>query len=200
MGNIILIGGAPTIGKSYVAKKIAEKIKLPWISTDTIRETMRGMVSKDEYSNLFRFSSSVTAEKYLTTHTPKQIFGDQNLENKEVWKGALSLIEGDYVWKDFIIEGSAIMPLQVNKLMSRKKNVKAIFLFNDDKEKIRKVIFNRGLWDEAKNYSDKVKEIEVKWVMLCNNWIKKEAQRYGLPLYEYSRDNEGVNRIIRLVK
>jgi len=36
MKKIILIGGAPTAGKSYVAEKIAKELGIPWISTDTI--------------------------------------------------------------------------------------------------------------------------------------------------------------------
>ncbi len=39
--QIIFIGGAPTVGKSYLAKKLAEELKLPWISTDTVREILR---------------------------------------------------------------------------------------------------------------------------------------------------------------
>ena len=45
MNKVILIGGAPTVGKSYLGRKLAEELKLPWISTDTIREMMRKLIT-----------------------------------------------------------------------------------------------------------------------------------------------------------
>ena len=53
--KIILIGGSPTAGKSYTARKISEELKLPRVSTDTIRGMMRGIVRKKDYPDLFFF-------------------------------------------------------------------------------------------------------------------------------------------------
>ena len=50
--EIILIGGAPTIGKSFLAKKLSEEMKIPWISTDTIREFMREVVRIEKHRGL----------------------------------------------------------------------------------------------------------------------------------------------------
>ncbi len=41
MERIILIGGAPTVGKTFIAKELSKKLFLPWISTDTIRSLMQ---------------------------------------------------------------------------------------------------------------------------------------------------------------
>ena len=49
MDKIILIGGAPAVGKSSAAEKIAKDLKLPWISTDIIRGMMRPIVNKKDY-------------------------------------------------------------------------------------------------------------------------------------------------------
>jgi len=58
MNKIILIGGSPTAGKSYTARKIAESFKLPWISTDTIRDQMRKIVREKDFPNLFTHSEA----------------------------------------------------------------------------------------------------------------------------------------------
>lgn len=64
--KVILIGGAPLSGKSYVARKLGQELNLPWISTDTIREQMRQLVRKEDYPNLFFFSNpKIKAEDYL---------------------------------------------------------------------------------------------------------------------------------------
>src|SRR3989344_370096 len=112
MSKIILIGGSPTAGKSYTARKISDELKLPWISTDTIREQMREIVRKEDYPNLFLHGddSSDRAVEFLTHNTADQIVEHHNKENEDVWKGVAGLIEGDYVWGSFIIEGVAILP------------------------------------------------------------------------------------------
>src|SRR3989338_9130054 len=88
MNKIVLIGGAPTVGKSYITRKLAEELKLPWISTDTIRDQMRKLVRKEDYPALFLHSESTPklAVKFLTNNTAKEIVKLHNKENKEVWK------------------------------------------------------------------------------------------------------------------
>ena len=100
MSTIILLGGSPTAGKSYTARKIAEELKLPWISTDTIRGQMRKIVRKEDYPRLFELNETperITAEKYLNSHTPQEIVDNQCLEGHDVWQGARALIEGTIV-------------------------------------------------------------------------------------------------------
>ena len=111
-----MIGGAPTVGKSSLARLISEKLKLPWISTDGIREMMRKIVRKEDYPELFNFSDeNFTAENYLGNHSPQEIVDEQIKESKDVWKGARAFIETDYVWKNFTIEGVAVVPELVKR-------------------------------------------------------------------------------------
>jgi len=188
MNKIILIGGAPTTGKSFIARKISEELKLPWISTDGIREMMRKIVRKEDFPKLFYFNDEkITAEKYLTTHTPQQIVEDQNRESIEVWKGVKAIIDTDYVWKDFIIEGVAIIPELVKKIDTAKHNIKPIFLVDKNKERVREVVYTRGLWDHADTYSDDVKETEVQWVNLFNKYIESEAIKHNYKVYKIDK-------------
>lgn len=184
MNKIILIGGAPTVGKSYFARKIAEELKPPWISTDGLREMMRKILRKEDFPALFHFDNDkLTAENYLTTHTPKEIVDKENAESTEVWKGVEAIIDTDYVWKDFIIEGIAVIPKLVRKIDTEKHNIKPFFLVDENENRVRKVIYTRGLWDDADSYPDNVKEIEVKWVDLFNKYIKTETKKYGYKYY-----------------
>ncbi len=101
MDKIVLIGGAPTAGKSYLARHLAEELKLPWISTDTIREWMRGIVKdKENYPYLFgrAFENYSDPAAFLGPKTIEEIIEHQNNESIEVWRGVNSLIDTDYVW------------------------------------------------------------------------------------------------------
>lgn len=203
--TIVLIGGAPTAGKSYTARKIAEECKIPWISTDTIREQMRKIVRKKDYPSLFNHQFeqkdiSKQAVAFLTKNSSDKIVKIQNQESKDVWKGVKAIIETDYVWKSFLIEGVAILPQEVHALMKRDKRVRALFLFEKNTERIREIVYTRGLWDDARAYPDSVKEKEVEWVIKFNNYIKKETKKYNLPCIEMGNRTEYLHTIKKMVE
>ncbi len=199
MNKIVLIGGAPTLGKSFIARKIANELGLPWISTDTIREQMRLIVRREDYSDLFSFSDSTSkmAIKFLNENSSSEIVFKQNKESENVWKGVKAIIETDYVWESFIIEGIALLPKCIKELKTEKKII-AVFLTSNNLNKIRKVIFTRGLWDDADKYPDTVKEKEVEWVVAYNNWIISEAEKYNFQLINIDNENyyEKIKNII----
>jgi len=203
MNKIILIGGSPTAGKSYTARMIAESLKLPWISTDTIREQMRKIVRIKDYPSLFLQSEArppKNAVEFLTRKTAKEIVKHQNDESLSVWKGVRALIDTDYVWGTFIIEGVAILPNLVKKLSTKNKKIQAVFLVDDNVKRIRKTIYTRGLWDDADKYPDSVKEKEVEWVLEYNNYITREAKKYGFPVIKIGNRKDYLNQIKKLVK
>lgn len=200
MRKLILIGGSPTAGKSYITKKLTEELRLPWISTDTIREHMRQLVDKKKFPALF-LHHKTTPEmgvEFLTTNSAKEIVGIVNQESKDVWKGVKALIETDYTWDTVIIEGCAILPKFIKDL-PKEIEIKTIFLIDEDKERTRKSIFERGLWDSARKYPDSVKEKEVEWVMDFNEYIKKEAKKYGFPVVVVGNRKDYFSEIKKLV-
>jgi 2-phosphoglycerate kinase len=197
MNKIILIGGAPTVGKSFIARKVSEELKLPWISTDGIREMMRKITNKKDFPGLFHFNDEkITAEKYLSTHTPQQIVDSQNAESKDVWKGVEAIVDTDYVWKDYVIEGVAVIPELVNKIDAAKHEIKPIFLVDENEERVRETVYTRGLWDNADTYSDEVKEIEVQWVDLFNKYIKSETDKHGYTVYKIDEREPFIENLI----
>jgi 2-phosphoglycerate kinase len=203
MNRVILIGGAPCVGKSFVARKLAEDLKLPWISTDSIREQMRQIVRREDYPTLFDHADNTgkMAFSYLSSRTAQQIVDHQNTESAEVWKGVRALIETDYVWKSFIVEGVAVLPHLVVQLPKPNQDVKPFFLVDEDANRIRKTIFTRGLWDDADKYPDSVKEKEVGWVLAFNDYLKKEAAKYGYPIVKIDpKRKEYLKEIKRLFR
>lgn len=200
MDKIILIGGAPTVGKSYVADKIARELNLPWISTDTIREQMRKVLKKKDYPNLFYYANATAkmAEEHLGKTSAKQIVKNCNAESVDVWNGVMSLM-GE-VSGSLIIEGVAILPRLVKGLKIKNKQFKTIFLVDENVERIRNVVFTRGLWDDADKYPDGVKEKEVAWVLAFNEYIIKEAGKYRLPIVEVGDRKKYLKQIKALIK
>lgn len=163
---------------------------------------MRRIVRKEDYPALFHHSEP-TAEKaikFLTHNTAEEIIQHQNKESMEVWKGVKALVEGDYVWGSFIVEGVAILPDLAAELMNGNKKVRAIFLIDEDINRIREVIFTRGLWNDADKYPDDIKEKEIEWVLAFNNFIKQEAGKYNLPIVQITDRNSYIQDVSLLVK
>jgi 2-phosphoglycerate kinase len=202
MNKIILIGGPPTVGKSYTARKIAGLFGIPWISTDTVREQMRKIVKEEDFPNLFLHSDATSemAADFLSSKSAKEIVMHQNTESIDVWEGVSALIKTDYVWGDFIVEGVAVLPNLVKELSVENKKMIPIFLIDNNVERIRKTIFTRGLWDDAEKYPDSVKEKEVEWVLEFNNYIIRESKKYDFPVVEIADQKRYISKIEKLIK
>jgi 2-phosphoglycerate kinase len=201
MKKVILIGGSPTAGKTFVAKKLSAEFNYPWISTDIIREQMRKLVRQEDYPILFRHAHATTqmGVKFLTQNSVSKIIKHVNEEDGEVWKGVKALIESAGDWDSYIIEGVGIPPKKVAELKKKRREIKAVFLIDEDISRVRKTIFTRGLWDAAHKYPHSVKEKEVEWVTAHNKYIKKEAQKYGFPVISISDRKTLVKRVKKLI-
>lgn len=195
--KIILIGGAPCAGKSFISQKLLEKLKIPWISADAIRDFMKEFSSEDKYPELFEFREPV---EYLSEHTPKEIFENSLRRSMVVWKGIEALIRLNYSLESYIIEGVDVVPGKVHELMQRNKSIVPLFLVDTDKERMRNVIYTRGLWDDASKYSDSVKDKELEWLLVFNDWLKGETKKYNLPLIEVGDRSTLLDRCLKYIE
>lgn len=197
---IILIGGAPTAGKSEMAKLLSNYFKIPWISTDQIRDMIREVSNKKTLPKLHN-SQGYDAEKFLTTFSAKEIVKMEIEQGESIWPAVKKLINEDYNWEEgFIIEGVHLIPKLIKKDFSQNKNIKVIFLIDEDVDRTREVIFKRGLWDDADKYSDKVKEKEVEWALLFSQTIKKAAVTQGFPCVEVRKHKEDIRFVLEALK
>jgi 2-phosphoglycerate kinase len=120
-------------------------------------------------------------------------------EGDAVWAGVIAFIENSYPWKEFIVEGVGILPHLVAKSFSNNEQVKTVFLVDENADRIRNTIFTRGLFDDAKTYSDDVKEKEVEWALLFSHTLKKEIERYGYPMVEVSKNEDDLSTILKIL-
>lgn len=197
--EIILIGGAPTTGKSTVAQALARQLDLPWLSTDQIRNTMRVVADEDKYPNLF--NGGLDAETFLTSFTASEIVDKEIVQSEAAWLGIRAFIEEDYTWpRGFIIEGVNVLPHLVVRNFGNHSNVRAVFLIDRDNERMRKVIYERGLWASANDYPDYVKEKEMEWATLFSERLEEATREHGFPLIEIHKNDDDVRRVQSILK
>ena len=143
--QIILIGGAPTTGKSTLAKALSNHFDIPWISSDQIREIMKATVDPEKYPSLF--TQEIDVDTFYNNFTMQQIVEMEKQQAKEIWPGVKDFIKNNFVWrKGFIVEGVGILPYLIDRDFKDDQKIKSLFLVDNDREKIRDICFNRGLW------------------------------------------------------
>ena len=196
--RIILIGGAPTAGKSTIAALLSKHLDIPWISTDQIREIMQSTVSNSDYQSLFE-DRDISGEEFLNKYSAQEIVQKEKRQAEETWKGIAAFIRNAYPWKSFIIEGIAILPHLMAQDFSQDKTIEPVFLVDTDADRIRDVVFTRGLWDDARTYSDDIKEKEIEWVLLFSREIQKEAEKSGYPCIEVTKRESDLPLVLEVL-
>lgn len=197
MAKIILIGGAPTVGKSTLAQGLAKHFDMPWISTDQIRGIMREASRREDNPNLFQPKGYENAEKFLENFSANEIAKLEIRQGEAVWSGIKKFIEADYTWKDgFIVEGVNLLPNLIARDLKNNSQIQAVFLTDQDPGRVRQVIFSRGLADQADTYSDAYKEKEVEWTLLYDTMIRQQAQEYGFPVIEITKEQSDLKLVI----
>lgn len=192
----ILIGGMPTAGKSTIAEAVAKHYDLPWISTDQIRMVMQSVANQQEHPTLFA-GMNMTAEAFFESYTINEIAKQEYDQAEEVWTGIKRFIDTGWVWqKGCVIEGVSIIPKLVAERYNDKPEVKAIFLSDNNDERIRDVVFSRGLFTHPEKYGSEIKEKEVEWVKVFDDIIRQEAVRYNFPIVEVGKDSSDIEKVI----
>jgi 2-phosphoglycerate kinase len=96
--TIILIGGAPTSGKSTVAAALSARLGLPWISTDQIRTVMRSSTTPDLSPDLFNPVND--PEVFLTRYSAEEIARMEWAQGEAAWPGIRAFVRHSHDWRD----------------------------------------------------------------------------------------------------
>jgi len=200
MKKVILIGGAPTTGKSTIAQQLSKKLNLPWISTDQIRGMVRPYARRKDFPELVLPEGAETAESFLTKFSVEEIADMELAQGKDVWPAVKYLIEEDFGWKEgVIIEGVNITPDLVSEYKDA-ENIHPIFLVDEDADRMRHIVYTRGLWSSARNYSDELKPKEVEWAMLFSKKLKESAKKFDFPCVEIEKGSDDLKRVIEILE
>jgi 2-phosphoglycerate kinase len=196
MNKLYLIGGAPTTGKSTLAKKIAKYFDIPWISCDQIREFAQEILEnyKDDFPDLYNDTEDV--EIFFKKYVPKEI-AELEYEQGVAFQIFLQkFVNKSYPWRSFIVEGVNILP-ECIKDIKFDGEIVPIFIVDKDADRARKVVYERGLWGPAKSYTDDVKEKEVEWVMEYSKMIISECEKCNYKCLEISKNDNDFDKILK---
>jgi 2-phosphoglycerate kinase len=151
MKNILLIGGAEGMGKTTLAKQLAEHWRVPWISTDQIRTILQ-----------------ITEP-------------DEERKAAVVWKGVAALVRAPHPWDGAVIEGTAILPDFVAQDLADVPNVRILFLVQRDQESVRKVVSDRSKLPFIKTKTEEQQVSKVEKIQNAAKRIEERARAHNYP-------------------
>lgn len=138
---IYLIGGAPKCGKTTLAKKLANEIDIPWLSTDTLQNVIKPYLSKEELVKAFPSSNQNCEnndEKYLKYSVDEIVTAYQKQAKTSYAAIDMFTICEITNEHDYTIEGYQITPELAKILIDKygQDKVKAVFLTKSDKQQL----------------------------------------------------------------
>ncbi|MCF7815810.1 MAG: hypothetical protein K9M10_02735 [Candidatus Pacebacteria bacterium] len=170
--KIILLGGPQATGKTTLAKELSSRLDVPWISTDQIR-TICGIIPKGT-----------------------RLLSEEIENNEEIWKGVERFIKSPFPWEAVIIEGVAVLPHFVSSLDIE---VSPVFIIDTDAKRIAETIYQRSLLSWINTKTEEQQSKKVADIIEFNNFIKKETQKYNLPIIEVSKSNQDIEKVMELL-
>jgi AAA+ ATPase superfamily predicted ATPase len=136
---IYLIGGPPRSGKTTLAKRLAARLRIGWVSADflegVIREYLPTSKRADAFpKNVMRAKTDGTNDDMYARFSAVQIVRAYERQGKTCSKALESLVAAlVYEKHDFVIEGYQVRPSLASKLSTRfPGEIRSVFLFKKD--------------------------------------------------------------------
>lgn len=207
---IYLIGGPPRCGKTTLAKELSKKIKIPWISADTLEVVSREYTDKKERKNLYPYSflrkkgGKRNNDEFYSEHSPQKIINILKRQAKTSFKAIDMMIANEIDnGNDYIIEGYHIMPIFAQKIIKKygSSNIKIIFLTKFDKEKFASDVAKSATPNDWLIVSTHDKKTFIKvgeMVSVFSSYFAREAKKFKFIVL--NMDNKFESQIKNAIK
>ena len=178
---IYLIGGAPRVGKSIIAKQFAESIKGRFVSTDELEDTDNQQPSvifySDSKKNILTPSQRIESVK----NEAEQIISDiESIISKSINKP-----------QNTVIEGVHLFPAYVDKFVKKfgKDKIKVIFIGSTNIDLILKgMIRNTSSNNWLKEFNQEVLRQIALFTKAFSDYLYHECKKYNFTYKERSND------------
>jgi 2-phosphoglycerate kinase len=198
-----LIGGPPRSGKTTLAKKLASRLRIGWVSADTLESIIREYIPRAALRKLFpknvlrektHGSNDEMYEKFSVKEITEAYIRQGKASRKAVETFVADCIKEGH---DFVIEGHQIHPELVAKLSHRfPKEIKSAFLIKKDVQRLVDGFQKntaKSDWVLRKTKNTKTFEKIAQMLSFFGKRIEKEAREHQLPVY--STDDNFVKTI-----
>ncbi|MEI7834490.1 MAG: AAA family ATPase [bacterium] len=185
MPKVILIGGAPMVGKSTVARRLATMLGYACLSTDDLGQAI-GAVTTAQSHPAFHEMDGIDYREYYVTRSVDDLIADADRRHTALWPALAQIITAHATWgTPIVLEGWALYPSRLAQLAL--PNVAYLWLIADDElleaRARADVDFYHGASDEEAMINHYV--TRSRW---HNERIQEEAEGLGLLTVQVTLD------------
>jgi 2-phosphoglycerate kinase len=198
---VVLVGGTTGVGKSTIATEIAHRLGITRIvSTDSIREVMRGIFAKDLMPAIYE--SSFNAWRGLRVPVPhgaNPVIVGFREQTAVVATGIKSLIERAAVeGVSMVIEGVHLVPGYIDPSQFKNASVVQLLIGVEDEEAHRSHFYIREIQTDGMRPFEKYRA-NFGNIRLLGRYIEDLAREHGIPIVYSHQLDRTVAEVLELV-
>ncbi|MFA6353573.1 MAG: hypothetical protein WCW93_01430 [Candidatus Paceibacterota bacterium] len=186
-GKRLIITGIPTIGKTNLAKQLAEAVGGICVSSEEIRNYLR---SNPKYTATTYFWKDKNKRAYYIKTPYNQQWKNLVTQSEQLWEGVLEKINS---YKDeerpVIFEGVGMLP----HLVHQDLDFPCVVIIGINLKEVIEANKERPEWDSE--------ELELQSVALFlgdQPYFKKEAEKYNYPVFK--NDSETLKEALKILQ
>lgn len=200
---IYLIGGAPRLGKSVIARQLSKKLGIPWVSTDFLWAIATKYTSARERRRLWPIVSGF-GERTAFANLPleKQV-RFQFHEARSLWTALFTFVHYHVVaHDDYILKGVHLTPRIVARLKAlpfARGKIRALVIVDGDEQRIlRNMLRNTSRDNWMHGASQRVQGLIARFDAAVDRRFERDVKRYRIEVLRKSDDfNHDIRRAVR---
>lgn len=198
---VVLVGGTTGVGKSTIATEIAHRLGITRIvSTDSIREVMRGIFAKDLMPAIYE--SSFNAWRGLRVPVPhgaNPVIVGFREQTAVVATGIKSLISRAALeGVSMVIEGVHLVPGYIEPSQFKNASVVQLLIGVEDEEAHRSHFYIREIQTDGMRPFEKYRA-NFGNIRLLGRYIEDLAREHGIPIVYSHQLDRTVSEVLELV-
>ncbi|MFA5062156.1 MAG: hypothetical protein WC526_03345 [Patescibacteria group bacterium] len=190
---LYLIGGAPRVGKSIIAKQLMKEKGIPWLSTDVLRSICYDLTPEELREELYPYVG--VTDNDIVFSQPLDVIVKQQITEAESMKPSIeTFIKHQIdVRENFILEGVHLLPKHIADFYKEnpelQDQIKVLFIVDTDPENILKGLqMNTSHFDWLSGAKPNTYRAVAEFVAKFSKYIEEEVNKYDMILYSRTSD------------
>lgn len=181
--KVILLGGAPSTGKTTVSRLIASRLNYSCLSTDDLLKAITAVTTPESHPSL-HFMSGWETQEYYVHHAADQLVS-HNLERLKVFRTSIENVIKSHVLNEspIVIEGFGLWPEEIKNL--NLPNIGMAWLIADEALLEKRTRNNKPFYEGASDEERMIRNYVGRSVWY-NSEVMKATERLNIPSIKVS--------------
>jgi len=177
--RVILIGGAPLVGKTTIAIRLAARLGYACLSTDDLGTAVRAVTTPASHPILHPMAGQDYRDYYIQ-HPHEKLIDDAEKQHQATWPAIAAVIKEHATWRvPAVIEGWGLRPEWVSRLGLR--GVGSLWLIADEMTLRQRLLADKDFLKWARD-EQKLVDHFVARSLWYNRMVQESASRSQMRL------------------